>query len=91
MSIRRYSPTQLQDLREKVPIFLYIFFLLNLLHICVCAHATIHMWESEDNLQESILSFHTVGPGTKLRSSGLAAAVNHLVGILSNLVNFYNS
>lgn len=36
-------------------------------HICVravCehAHTTVHTWRSEDNIQESVLSFHSLGP-----------------------------
>lgn len=32
--------------------------------------ATAHMWKAEDNLQDSVLSYH-VDPGIKLRWSGL--------------------
>lgn len=31
--------------------------------MCVHAHATVHMWKSEDNFQESVLFFHPVGAG----------------------------
>jgi hypothetical protein len=31
--------------------------------VCVRAHATVHMWRSEDNIQEAVLSYHRVGAG----------------------------
>lgn len=61
--------------------------------MCVCAHThgTVHMYSSEDNLQESGLSFHNVGSEMERRSSGLAAGTSthgaissapHLMNIL---------
>lgn len=38
------------------------------------AHAIAHVWRSEDNLEESVLSLNYVGPGIQLRSSGLIAS-----------------
>jgi hypothetical protein len=32
-------------------------------------HARTHVWRSKDSLQESVLFFHHVGPGIKLRWS----------------------
>lgn len=30
--------------------------------VCVCVHVTAYLWRAEDHFQESILSFHYVGP-----------------------------
>lgn len=32
-----------------------------------------HVWMSEENLEESVLSFHQVGPKIELKFSGLVA------------------
>lgn len=40
------------------------YFLLYLFILCAGSkHATVHVWRSEDNLQESVLSFHCGGGG----------------------------
>lgn len=41
--------------------------------MCACV-ALPGVRHSEDNLQETTLSFHPVSPGTKLRSHGLSAS-----------------
>jgi hypothetical protein len=35
------------------------------MHMHVGTHATVHTWRSEENLQESVLSYHA-GPKDKL-------------------------
>lgn len=35
------------------------------------ARDTVCVWQSEDNLQKLLLSLHRVGPGIRLRLSGL--------------------
>lgn len=35
-----------------------------------CVHNTVHMWSSEDNLWESALSFHPVGPWNWIKAVG---------------------
>lgn len=47
--------------------------LLHYLLLSVCAHGTAHMWRSESNSSESVLSSRDVGPGKADRWSGLAA------------------
>ena len=47
-------------------------------------HVAVFMWRSGENLQESVLSFHSVGPGVKPRSPGLSVSAlyipRHLTG-----------
>lgn len=50
-------------------IFYYVF---SYLFLCTCVHAMVCLWKSEDNLLDSVLSFH-VGAGIKLRMSVLGA------------------
>lgn len=71
------------------------YFLLYLFILCAGSkHATVHVWRSEDNLQESVLSFHCGGGGggwrdvwmggcldAELRFSGLVAISPPLSGI----------
>lgn len=41
--------------------FYYVLFMyacLLYVHVCVCMHATVCMWESEDNCWESVVSFY---------------------------------
>lgn len=40
---------------------------------CVCLHMPQHVWRSEDNLKELVLSY-VVGPGIELKLSELVAA-----------------
>lgn len=44
----------------------------HMLHTCHDMHVKEDM--SEDNLQESVISFHPVGPATEFKLSGLAAS-----------------
>lgn len=53
------------------PLFLIFF---NCMYVLIWGEGTtIILWRSKNNLQESILSFHYMGPGTKFRSSPLTA------------------
>lgn len=47
--------------------------------VCVCWGSYVCVWGSEDNLQESLLSFHCVGPGEQTRlSSRYLYQLSHL-------------
>lgn len=46
-------------------------FLLHCVCVCVCIYAIVYMWMSKYNIQESVLSFHYVGPRTEFMYSGL--------------------
>lgn len=62
-------------------IFIYIcllhFLLMTLFYFYVCVPvflcAVVHMWRSENSLQESIPFPHRVDPGDQTETSGLAA------------------
>ena len=48
--------------------------------MCVCAleriiHTGVPVWRSQDNLQESVLSFYYIGLWDQARSSGLVASI----------------
>ena len=57
-------------------IFIYLLICVVCVYVvCVSTHgcAVVCVWKSEDNLQESVLSFHHVGSKYDLRSLGLAS------------------
>jgi hypothetical protein len=56
--------------------------------MCLHTRPMASMWRSEDNLQESILSFCPVGPGIKLRSSDLAWSIFTLQTV-SQALNYF--
>ena len=45
---------------------------MNCVYACVCTSSVAHIWRSEDNLQELVLSFQDVGSDMVLRSPGVA-------------------
>lgn len=57
----------------KLSVKLYILFIyLHIFVVGVGSHVTFHMWRSEDNLKEMLLSFFL---GTELSSSSLAVSI----------------
>ena len=57
--------------------------------MCVCVHAVINMWRSEDNLHESVLFFCCVGPENQTQVSWFGYkhlySQSHLVSTHANL------
>lgn len=50
-----------------------LYYILSILWGCVLIN--VHTWKSEDTLQVSFLSFQQRGPGTELKSAGLASNI----------------
>lgn len=66
-----YTPTNLNiKIIQHLKILSYLFILCVYWKLC----CRMHMWRSENNLQESVLSVHHVGPGKQTRVSGLAVS-----------------
>ena len=47
--------------------FLFCFTFSVCIRACMCTYHTIYMWRSEDNLWNSVLSFHHVGPRDEIQ------------------------
>lgn len=72
-----------QSIISHLPLFSFI---------CIhkCAHTTAHMWRSEDNVRELVLSFWCVGQVIRLNSKYLNP-LNHLASpkcVILKLANF---
>lgn len=60
--------------------------------MCGCAHVTVYLWQSKDNLKELVLSFRYAGPEAQTQvircGSKSLYPLNHLAGPFSlNLIS----
>lgn len=65
-----------QTLSSSPELILFVFniFFKYCVPVCVCLHASAHLWHLESNLWELSLPFHCVGSRIRLRLSGLVVS-----------------
>lgn len=62
-----------------MPLNVYLVCVRVYVHLCAYLHVvTVHVWRSEDNLREPVLSLHCTGSGDRGTSSGTRRGSKHL-------------